>query len=253
MNTLEIKRPPVLNYAAAEAINTLCTNLTFSGADVKRIMVTSFMMGEGKSFTSLNVATTLAKFGKKVALVDADLRRSSLESRYGIRMPNGKIGRGISHYLAGLTSLNDIVYGTDIPNLLIVPVGREVSNSLALLNTEKFSELMDILGEQADYVIVDAPPVGVVIDAAEIAKSCDGTLFVVSYNKVRRRELMDAKRQIERTGSKILGAVLNNVTFDTLSSKRYYYKSYYSKYGYSYYSGRRDQDEHTDEDSPRRR
>ena len=88
-----------------------------------------------------------------------------------------------------------------------------------------------------DYVIVDAPPVGVVIDAAEIAKVCDGTMIAVHYNDVRRQELLDVKQQIEQSGCPILGTVLNQVDYDNYLGRKYYYKSYYKysrykKYGY---------------------
>ena len=85
--------------------------------------------------------------------------------------------------------------------------------------------------------MVDAPPVGVIIDAAQIARHCDGTLIVVQYNSVSRRELLSVKNQVESTGCEILGAVLNDVAFDTLSSKKYYNKSYYSHYYSGYYYG----------------
>ena len=78
-----------------------------------------------------------------------------------------------------------------------------------------------------DYVIIDAPPVGTVIDAAEIAKYCDGTLVVVNYNTVHRQELIDVREQLEQTGCPILGAVLNMVEMDSFASKKYYYKSHY--------------------------
>ena len=92
----------------------------------------------------------------------------------------------------------------------------------------QLSQLLDWLGDKFDFVLVDAPPVGMIIDAAEVAKSCDGVLFVINYNTISRREMLEAKQQIERTGCKILGAVLNNVSFDSYSSKKYYYKSYYN-------------------------
>ena len=79
-------------------------------------------------------------------------------------------------------------------------------------------------------MLVDAPPVGAVIDAAQIAKSCDGILVVVAYNEVRRQELIDAVRQLEQTGCPILGTVLNQVKFDSYMSKKYYYKSHYASY-----------------------
>ena len=94
--------------------------------------------------------------------------------------------------------------------------------------------MLDSLAQRADYVIVDAPPLGAIIDAAEIAKSCDGTLIVVNYDGVRRQELVKVKEQLEQTGCPILGTVLNMVKFDNYLSKKYYYKSYYS-YGYNAY------------------
>ena len=113
----------------------------------------------------------------------------------------------------------------------MVPVGRDVPNPLALLTNSHFAELLDMLARMADYVIVDAPPVGVVIDAAEIAKACDGTLIAVNYNDVSRQELLDVKQQIEQSGCPILGTVLNQVDYDSYLSRKYYYRTY-GKYGY---------------------
>ena len=79
-------------------------------------------------------------------------------------------------------------------------------------------------------MLIDAPPVGLVIDAAQIAKNCDGSLIVVNYNSVRRQELIDVKEQLEQTGCPIIGTVLNMVEYDNYLTKKYYYKSYYSSY-----------------------
>lgn len=234
MRSLNFTRFPELDYACTEAINTLSTNLTFMGSQYRRIMVTSTNASEGKSFLAINMMRTLASLGKYVALVDADLRRSMVDARFGVQYDEG--GKlGITHFLAGKCELNDVLYATNFKRAYFVPVGFEVSNSLALLSTPRFSYLIDQLAEQVDYVLVDAPPVGLIIDAAEIAKSCDGTLLAVSYNKVRRRELLETKLQIERTGCPVLGAVLNNVSFSTYSSKKYYNRSYYTHYTSGYY------------------
>ena len=96
------------------------------------------------------------------------------------------------------------------------------------------ADLMQKLADKADYIIVDASPVGVVIDSAEIAKFCDGILLVVNYNEVHRQELLDAKEQLEQTGCPILGTVLNQVDYDNFTGKKYYYKSYYSHYSHYY-------------------
>lgn len=230
MKSLSIDRFPPLSYACSEAVNTLCTNISFSGENVKKIMITSCHASEGKSFLSMNIMRTMAKFGKTVALVDADLRRSMISSKYSIQFADKEHRWGLAHLLAGMAPMDDVIYSTDIDGAYMVPIGREVSNPLPLLNSPRFGELLDRLAQGVDYVFVDAPPVGTVIDGAEIAKSCDGTLLVVSYNTVRRQELIDVKEQLEQTECPILGTVLNMVEFDSYLSRKYYYKSYYSNY-----------------------
>jgi len=237
MNMIEITRFKQLSYACNEALNTLCTNLTFAGEDKKVIMVTSAKAHEGKSFVSMNTMRTLAGLGHRVVLVDADLRRSQITSKYRLKIREGS-GMGLTHYLAGMCSADDVVYETNLRNASIVPLGREVSNSLALLSTGRMARLLSALREKFDYVIVDAPPVGIIIDAAEIAKNCDGVVIALKYNAVTRRELMDVKHQIERTGCPILGVALNSVAFDSLSSKHYYHKSAYHSYESSYVSSK---------------
>ena len=220
MKQLKITKFPALDYAGNEAFNTLSTNLSFAGANVKKIMITSCHASEGKSYLSMNLMRTLAQRGIKVALVDADLRRSMVNSDYGLKFEDGRSdGKGLSHFLAGMVGMDEVIYQTD--------------NPLALLTNYHFAELLDMLASMADYVIVDAPPVGVVIDAAEIAKACDGTLIAVNYNDVSRQELLDVKQQIEQTGCPILGTVLNQVDYDNYMGRKYY-KSYskYGKYGY---------------------
>ena len=230
MNSLELTCFPKLDYASAEALNTLCANLSFAGENVRRIMLTSCQASEGKSYISINAMRTLAGLGKRVALVDADLRRSMLASRYGMQLYSKRKSQGLSHYLAGMCGIEDVIYSTNIPGAHMVPVGREVTNSLSLLTTPRLTALLDHLAQTFDFVLVDAPPIGMIIDAAEIAKSCDGTLLIVNYNKTRRRDLLEARRQIERAGCRVLGAVLNNVTFDSYINKKYYNKSYYNAY-----------------------
>ncbi len=232
MKSLSINLFPPLSYAGAEAVNMLCTNLSFSGENVKKIMLTSCHASEGKSYLSMNIMRTVAKLGRSVVLVDGDLRRSMLVQKYGIQFESEETAMGLSHFLAGMADESSVVYETDIPGAYMVPVGRNVSNSLPLLNSQRFQRLLDDLAEQFDYVIIDAPPIGMVIDAAQIAKFCDGTLLVVGYNTVRRQELIDAKDQIAQTGCPILGAVMNMTEYDNYLSKKYSYKSYYSHYGY---------------------
>ena len=232
MNALTIGRFPPLSFACGEAVNMLCTNLSFSGENVKRVMITSCHASEGKSYLSMNLLRTMAKLGRRIVMVDCDLRRSNIVEHYGIAFPGVKEPLGLSHLLAGMAEEADVIYETDIPGGYMVPVGRTVSNSLPLLNSSRFPTLMETLGQRFDYAIIDAPPIGLVIDAAQIAKYCDGTLLVVGYNTVSRQELLDAKEQIDQTGCPILGAVINRTEYDSFLSRKYAYKSYYSQYGY---------------------
>lgn len=228
MKTLTIAHFPPLSYATAEAVNMLCTNLSFSGENVKKIMLTSCHAGEGKSFLSMNVMRTMAKLGKRVVMIDADLRKSMIAQKYGLRFQEETEPLGLSHLLAGMADEASVLYETDIPGAYMVPVGRKVSSSLPLLNSARFRQLLDHLAAQFDYVIVDAPPVGLVIDAAQIAQHCDGCVLVVGYNTVRRQELIETRDQITQSGCPILGTVMNMTEYDHFLSKKYGYPSYYT-------------------------
>ncbi|NLD60487.1 MAG: CpsD/CapB family tyrosine-protein kinase [Clostridiales bacterium] len=233
MKNIQLKRFDKLDYAGNEAINTLCTNLSFAGSDVRRIMFTSAHEGEGKSFLAMQVMRTLGKMGKSVVLVDADLRRSVLTGRYGMQV-DGE-AEGLAHYLAGLCEMESVVYRTNLPGACLIPIGRDVANPLPLLNSNRFPILLDYLARMFDAVLVDSPPVGLVIDAAQIAKHCDGVLFTVEFNGTRRHELKEARHQIEQSGCPILGCVINKVSFDSYSAKRYYNRTYYSHYNSEYH------------------
>ena len=222
-----------MDYSGNEALNTICSNLTFAGRTFKKIVFTSCSAGEGKSYLTMQIAINLAKRGKRVVLVDADLRRSFMIKRNAIETSEEWVG--LAHYLAGYSELNDILYSTNIADLYFVPIGRDVANPVPLLDSAYFSQLLDTLAANFDLVLVDAPPVGLVIDAAEIAQACDGVVFVIEYNKTRRREVRDAQKQMMQAECPILGCVINKVTFDSLSAKKYYNKSAYSHYNSSYY------------------
>lgn len=226
MKTLNITRLQELDYTSKEAMNTLCTNLSFAGENVRKIMITSCRPHEGKSYMSINLMRTMGSIGKSVVLVDADLRMSILVGHYGIQSDE-KVW-GLSHYLAGMCKIDEIIYRTNLDNSHMVLSGQDVVNSLPLLNTPRLSNLLDELADMFDIVLVDTPPVGVIIDSAQIAKSCDGVMFVVTNNEINRRELKEARMQIEKTGCPILGAVLNKVDFSSRSARGYYHKSYYN-------------------------
>ena len=220
-----------LDYSGSEAFNTICSNLTFSGKNIRKIVITSCEPNDGKSFIAIQTALNMAKRGKRVLLIDADLRLSVLNAQYQIRLSGAAMG--LAHYLSGQCVLEDALYETNIPNVYLIPIGTDVQAPLSLIATPDFDNLVRAVGETFDMVVIDAPPIGLVIDAAETAKSCDGSVLVLEYNKTHRRALQEAKNQMERTGTPILGCILNKVTMDRLSTKKYY--SYGGKYGYGKY------------------
>ncbi len=231
MQKATIQQNLELDYAGTEALNTICSNLIFSGKNVRKIVVTSCEPNDGKSFVAMQIAYNMAKRGKRVLLLDADLRLSVLNAHYNIQLIG--LGYGLAHLLSGQCQLEEIIYETNIPNVFLIPIGTDVQAPLSLIATPDFDNLVQAMGAGFDMVIIDAPPIGLVIDAAEIAKSCDGSLIVLEYAKTHRRALQEARQQMERTGTPILGCILNKVTMDRLSTKKYY--SYGGKYGYGRY------------------
>lgn len=220
-----------LEYSCQEAFNTLSTNLSFAGRDKKVIMITSSFPSEGKSFTALNLARTLGSIGYQVLLVDADLRASRTLVNYGVQFSGEKPHDGLSHYLAGICGMQSIFYHSNMPNVDFIPVGRNVKNSLTLLAGHPFKDLLNNAAANYDYVIVDSPPVGVIIDAAEIAKTSDAAVIVSGYGEARKRTLREVQAQLKRANCPVLGVVLNKVNVKDLSNKKYYYnKDYYSSY-----------------------
>ena len=230
MPEARIENLPEMDFVSAESMNALCTNLTFTGDSVKTIMVTSSHASEGKSTTSINMLNTMVNLRKRAVLIDMDLRRSEIVSRYGVRFDSDHPA-GITHFLSGQASLQDTLYRVNDFGSCLIPVIKTVSNPTFLLNSSRLQELFDQLESQFDYLIVDAPPIGAVIDAAQIARCCDGALVVVSYNQVRKRELMDIKAQLDQTQCPVLGAVINRAKVKHYGYYKYDY--YHSTYAYA--------------------
>lgn len=208
-----------------EALKTLRTNLMFSGPSVRAIGFTSFGPGEGKTTLSLQTAIAFAQLGKRVLLVDADLRKSVLAGQLRVR---NKV-EGLSHYLSGLANVSDLLRETDIPGLYIMFAGMRVPNSTELLGSDNFVRLIPALKEVFDYVIVDTAPVGQVVDCALMAPHLDGVVMIIDATRNSHKLERRVKNQLEKSGGKILGVVLNQVD---LSHERGYYGRYYGDYNY---------------------
>ena len=215
-------------FRASEAMKTLRTNLIFSGPSVRAIGVTSFGAAEGKSTISLQVALSFAQMGKRVLLVDADLRKSVLPSR--LRLKN-KVD-GLSHYLSGLANVSELLCETDVPGMYIMFAGTRVPNSAELLGSDNFAKLIPALKDVFDYIIVDTAPLGQVIDCAVIAQYLDGVVMVVDTTKNSYKLERRVKNQIQKAGGNVLGVVLNQVDYNDRAG----YYGYGSRYGGYYYT-----------------
>jgi capsular exopolysaccharide synthesis family protein len=221
------------DYFYEEAIKTLRTNLQFSGKSNKVVLLTSVHSNEGKSDISFNLAVELGKAGKKVLLIDADIRKSVYKSRYSIKEET----QGLSQYLSGqVEQIDQVVCKTNYDNLYMILAGPYAPNPTEMLGDEQFGQLLKAARQVFEYVIVDTPPLGTVVDAAVIAQYCDGALMVIESDSTSYRACQKVKNQLERSGCKILGAVLNKVSSKGRSS-------YYSRYGryYGAYYGNKEE------------
>lgn len=206
MERIELKTLGENDYFVQEAIKVLRTNLQFCGKDVQVIAFTSCRENEGKSTISLCVARSFAEMGKKVLVVDADMRKSVMAGRHaGVRNTSG-----LSEVLSGMKELNEAICETQYPNLQVLFAGKYPPNPVELLGGPHFAALLEEARARYDYVIVDTPPVGIVIDAAVVAPLCDGVTVVMNDRRVKLRDAREAVEQLKKTGGKILGVVMNN-------------------------------------------
>lgn len=212
------------DYAAREAYKAFRTNLMFCGSDKKVIALTSCTQNEGKSTVSMGVAISLAEVGKRVLLIDADMRKSNLQSIW-LDESAGEIS-GLSTFLSGQTERDDVIYATQHEGLHIVFSGPYPPNPVELLDSERFRSFIREVREEYDYVLIDNAPVGLVIDAAVVARAADGVVFVVAVGKVSAREARKCKAQIEKSGCPVLGSVLNH----TERRRHYYYSRKHGEY-----------------------
>ena len=229
LNLTDRRKP---DYFYSEAIKTLRTNIQLSGQSIKTILITSCYPNEGKSDIALSLAQELGSIGKKVLLLDADIRNTAYVGRLEVQ----EEVKGLSQLLSGQAGLQDIIYNTNFPNMDIIFGGPSAPNPSGLLSENIFKILIKELKDYYNYILIDTPPIGTVIDAAVIGRCCDGAVFLIQPGNVRYRDAQKAFAQLEKSGCRILGAVLNKI--DTSGDK--YYSSYYKHYG-EYY--RRDEDD----------
>lgn len=222
---------PELPYAVEEAMNRLRINIKFCGKNTRKILLTSCLPNEGKSTISAYLWKMLAEAGFPTVLVDVDLRKSVMKKRFQIEYEEDM--KGLNHYLSGMAEYEEVVYETNIQNGYIVPCTQLLENPSALLEDVRFQELLDKLAQNYRFVIIDTPPLGSVSDGALIASMCDGAVLVVCAGETPKAMIRQSLHEIEQSGCKLLGTVLNRAEVKSRAYGKYYGK-YANKYGYGY-------------------
>lgn len=230
MEDITLKLPGEDDFFIQEAFKVLRTNLQFCGQDIQVIAVTSCNENEGKTTVSLQLARSLSELGKRVLVIDADMRKSVMAGRN----TNAKRAIGLSEVLTGMVKLGDAIYSPQYPNFQIIFAGKYPPNPVELLSSKYFKTLLSEARKVYQYVIVDTPPLGRVIDAAVVAPNCDGSILVIGSTSVHYRQAQEVVAQLEKSGSKILGVVRNN----TNKKDGGYYYTHNEKYGYGSNDGK---------------
>jgi capsular exopolysaccharide synthesis family protein len=217
------------NPLAAEAYRALRTSIVFSAAGKAPgiILITSSLPGEGKSLTSINLAAAMAKAGKDMVLIDADMRRPSLHKIFQVEQEPG-----LSNFLVG--EINELpCVPTVVPHLYLLPCGKIPPNPSELLGSARMEELLIKAQERFAQIIIDSPPIISVTDAAILSTKSEGVLLVIRAEEVPRKAAKKAKDQLLGVNARLLGSVLNDIPFQ---KHGYYYYNYYHKYQAYYYS-----------------
>lgn len=231
METITLNNLKENSYTMKESLRALKTNLQFCGDDIKTILVTSSVPDEGKSTVTMELARSLTESGKTVLVIDTDMRKSVLVGRLRAKALKGEV-YGLSHYLSGQKKMDEIIYTTNQKGLFMVFAGPSVPNPTEILDKKYFSVLMEFARDHFDYVLVDCAPIAAAIDAAVVAKYCDGAMLVISQGMASSRLVANVKKQLEASGIRILGAVLNKVK---MGKNGYGYGYGYGKYYGGYY------------------
>ena len=219
----------VLGFQVRESYKAARTNIACSilKKGCKKVAFTSSTKSEGKTVTSINVASALAQqVDTKVLVVECDLRRPRVNTALKIEPTPG-----LTNYLNDECSLEDIIKDTKIDNLKAIAYGAIPPNPSELLASEAMADLIKTAEKEYDYIIFDTPPVGIVIDAVPILKAADGVVIVARNNSTTYPELAKTVETVERTDAKIIGVILNRVKPQETRKG----KGYYSRYG-GYYS-----------------
>ena len=213
----------------SEVFRTLRTNIQFMNTkgNLKTILVTSTLPGEGKSWVSSNLAVTFAQAGKKVVLIDADMRKGRQYSIFEVSPRPG-----LSNYLSGIDESNDenheinlvdYIQETDVENLYLIAAGNIPPNPAELLIAPQMVDLLEQLKEMSDIIIIDGTPSQLVTDALILARLVDSTLIVTASKQTKKEDLKRVIANIEQVGGKIAGVVVNKIPINAKKYEQSYY------------------------------
>ncbi|MGX1827023.1 CpsD/CapB family tyrosine-protein kinase [Paenibacillus taichungensis] len=204
MNLVTMVNPKSTN---SEAYRKLRTNIQFSSIDsqIQTIMIASAVSGEGKTTTIGNLAVTYAQEGKKVLLMDTDLRKPTVHRMFNV--PNHV---GLTSVISNQYSVKEVLRETFIEGLHVLTSGAIPPNPSEMIGSRKMTLILEELKQQYDVILFDTPPVLSVTDALIISSLCDGVILVVNSGKVKKDVVKKAKAHLEHVNARILGAVLNN-------------------------------------------
>ena len=182
MQTVELLKEE-LPYEMNEELKLLRTNIQFSGADKKVLMLTSAFSGEGKSTIAMNLCRAFTELGKTVLLIDADMRNSGV-----MRMIQGeKPEFGLSHFLSNQCTVEQMVCTTNTRGLNIIVSGKVPPNPAELLSRPAMGKLVETFKKFCDYIVIDCPPLGLVVDAAIVSSYCDGAMILIESGAIKYR------------------------------------------------------------------
>ena len=218
-NDLIVHRKP--NAIVSESIRTLRTNLQFASIDkeIKTLLITSSLPSEGKSFVSVNLATAFAQAGKKVLLIDCDLRKGRQHRIFKLA---GK--EGLSNLLVGnVTNYADYICETGIKKLYLLPRGIVPPNPSELLDSKKNQTLIESLKDKFDLIILDGPPINGLSDSLILTNYVDKVLIVASVDNTPKTELKNTVKALESVNAPVAGCVANNVNAKQDHYGKYYY------------------------------
>jgi len=209
-----------LKSPVAEQFRNLRINIEFSSLDygIKSIVVTSSIYGEGKSTIISNLAVSMVSSGKRVIIVDCDIRRPTIHKVF--LRSNSK---GLTSILVKNKKIDGNVISTKIPNLYVLPSGPTIPNPSEVLGSKNMKELLIQLSNDYDMVLIDTPPLSYLSDAQILSALAQGTIIVTAYGKLDKNELISAKEKIENVGGKILGVVINKIPNINNSNHSDYY------------------------------